>query len=161
MRKAWYTWQKILHNLLRLLTTTKLCMTGFSYWVKSNSTSQWLLASTKAHERINLLGITHEYLKCTSDSNYSRVVVLKQSLIYNSTAITHEQCISCVARAQHVNYLQNFSSHEELHAFFCKLGLEVYHTLNRWFLLIARGTEEAWAIVNQYSVKNWALNACH
>ena len=39
------------------------------------------------------------------------------------TVITHEQCISRVVRAQHVSYLQNFSSHEELHAFFVNLDV--------------------------------------
>ena len=37
--------------------------------------------------------------------------------IYNSSVITHEQCIPRVAQAQYVSYLQNFSRHEELHNF--------------------------------------------
>ena len=45
--------------------------------------------------------------------------------IYNSSVITHEQCIPRVAQAQYVSYLQNFSRHEELHNFW-KLECELY-----------------------------------
>ena len=38
--------------------------------------------------------------------------------IFNSSIIAREQCIPHVTRAQHVSYLQNFSRHDVLHAFF-------------------------------------------
>ena len=42
--------------------------------------------------------------------------------------MAREQCIPCVARAQHESYTQNFSKHNALHALVCKLGCELYRT---------------------------------
>ena len=81
----------------------------------SNSTRQWLLANTKAHNRTQsyfplvsyyswvlkyTTVVTHEYLHLLVINR--KYLSAQQGLlasIYNSTVITHEQCIPCVAWA--------------------------------------------------------------
>ena len=46
--------------------------------------------------------------------------------IFNLSITTRKQCVPRIARAQHASYLQNFLRHEGLHAFFSKLGCELY-----------------------------------
>ena len=54
--------------------------------------------------------------------------------IFNSSVIAYEQCVPCVAQAQHISYLQNFSRYKGLHTFFSKLGRELYRMYICMFL---------------------------
>ena len=96
----------------------------------------------------SMTGFTHVHLPLVSD--YSQVLsapqdslvsVYRSSVItrkyksaqqellvsiFSLSAIAHEQYTSHVAWAQQANYLQIFSRHKALLAFFCKLGRELY-----------------------------------
>lgn len=145
MWKAWCTWQKVRHNSLGLLASIKLCTTGFSYQVTSNSTRQWLLASIKAHDRIHLLDITREYLKCTTVvtheclelvSYYSRVLkctteVARKHLQLESNHLraVYFSCRTSPTRELSSKFLESW----RIARVFCKLERELYH-MNCWHI---------------------------
>ena len=72
--------------------------------------------------------ITHKYKSARQELLVS---------IFNSPEITHEQCASHVAQAQHASYLQIFPRYKALLAFF-KLGHELYCTRNIYILYTAK-----------------------
>ena len=68
-----------------------------------------------------MTGFTHEYSVITREYKTARQELPVS--MFNLSAITHEQCASHVARAQHTSYLKNFSRHDALLMFFVNLGM--------------------------------------
>ena len=83
---------------------------------------QWLLTSI-----MRTTEFTREYSVITRKYKSAQQELLAS--IFNSSAITREQCTSHVARAKHSSYLQNFSRHKSLLAFFVNLDVSCTVTL--------------------------------
>ena len=98
------------------------CMTSFTY-VRLPLVSDYsrVLSTQK-----DLIVSIYPSLVVTREYNSARQELLAS--IFNSSAIARKQCTSCAAQAQHMSYLQIFSRHEVLLAFFCKLECELYCT---------------------------------
>ena len=74
-------------------------------------------------------GFTHKYLPLVGyylRANCTTGDTRKYFQLINNCWFAREQCIPRVAQAQHMSYMQNFSTHDALHALACKLGRELY-----------------------------------
>ena len=75
--------------------------------------------------------IYHPSISYLRVQKYTTEVTLS---IHNLSVIIREQCIPCVAWAQHVSYLLKIPTAWRVTHIFCKFGRELYHTASYLFL---------------------------
>ena len=108
---------------LGLFVSTK-CMTGFTHMhlpLVSDYLRVLLVQQDLLTSMTHTTGFTRKYSVITREYKSAQQELLVSN--FHSSAIAHEQCTSHVTRVQHTSYLQIFSRHETLLAFFVNLDV--------------------------------------